>query len=284
MIRNIKVKKWLVALAAVSAIGGGFAATNALAGSAPIVGDPIDHALGLDDPEVAAQIQEAQVLRQATYDRWVRTCLAAGGFSGVPEEPVSARQAKANESAVSDDDYQRASGFGVTEVLAAQGRTSALVEFIKSLAADEAERLVTALEAPGGCRDTANETAYGDLLRAGDAYDTLESAMYERLSKLPTVKAANAAWRSCMGNPTGFDRPSRIAGYLIGKRNALASDDSAGMSALHEEEMRLSSLDLRCRRTFIDPVFEPLLKVAEAKFVIEHGDVIARLKAALQSG
>jgi hypothetical protein len=122
------------------------------------------------------------------------------------------------------------------------------------------------------CNRIANSNMSA-LLSAGDIYDRLETQMYTTLAAMPAVMAVGHAWWVCMGSPSAFtDPPSMI--------NNLSKKAAAG-SNVSQEWAAMTTQDTQCQHDAVDPVFQPLLRRAEAQLVRSHPAELTALRQAL---
>jgi hypothetical protein len=283
LVRHRAVTRALLVVATIGAVSTALVVQRALAAQPTPQADPVAHALGLDDAASVVKIKGARQHREATYRSAVSACMQAAGFIGVPASGPAAQAAASPK--LSNDDAELVTGFGVTT---APADTSAspdpVLQYIAALSPADQERFVEAMSGSSGCDHSAAQHAMSRFLAAGDTYDKLETAMYNALAAKASVKAADAAWRQCMGQPTGFSNPSQISQYLFDKKEAIAADDAASLQALNQEELQLARADVSCRHKVVDPVFQPLLRKAKARLVAAHPAEIAALRRALRTG
>jgi hypothetical protein len=247
---STRIRRRLARAALVAAtIGGlssGLVLQQALAAQSSAPSDPVAHALGLDDATTRNKVQVAQERRGTSYRSYIAGCMQGAGFAGVPV-------------------------------------AGSFAQYTAALSAGDQQRFAQAFTGQSGCEASATHQVLGTLLGAGDAYDQLETAMYNALAAKPSVKAAAAAWRTCMGQPTGFSNSSQIPQYLLDKRDAIAPSDTAALNALDREETRLNEADISCQHKVVDPVFQPLLRQAQSQMVASHASELAALRRALSS-
>jgi hypothetical protein len=136
-------------------------------------------------------------------------------------------------------------------------------------------------EIRASCAADATRAVFRRLSELSDAYDAAETAMYEQVADDPDVRRARARWSTCMGG--GFGSPPEVAAYVRAKADR-TERGSPAWEELRREEMALAGRDLACRAREVDPVFGPKLAAARERFVAEHRELLAELRAAMMEG
>jgi hypothetical protein len=227
--------------------------------------------------------------RQSRAEGVIRDCMQAQGFEYVPIDPFAQRAALTGKARMSDEEFIRQFGYGISTLFGRGTVTSDPNERLrKSLpSADQAayDRAlygetvgVTFAEAVesgdfselGGCTRKATEAVFGGgavLERLVGKLDELD----ERIVQDQRMIKATERWTACMAD-RGFhyEDPDDIDADLAKRFKAIMGPgvqigasappsgglnyDKAALKALQQEEVKLGTSDYECERKEITPV------------------------------
>ena len=284
-----------IAVLALSACGGGGAGGKSAT-------PPIESALGFDRAGVEA--------RQRRIEASLGGCMRAQGFEYVAIEPGNHRAALTGKADLSEDDFSKQYGYGITTLFGQLRKTavgpneqirSALSPANQSaydlaLLGDSGGTLFQAFQTGdfsrlGGCTKQATEAAYGGSSTLRD----LQAALIDldvRIENDPRMLVAIKNWSSCM-KEKGFDvsRPEDIDSTLTNKlvaivgpdaaagavTGALAPFDQKALEALQREEVALVAVDVACEEKHITSVEDKVRHEIEAAFRAQNSSLIQRV-------
>ena len=262
---------------------------------------PIEDQLGFDQ----AGIQT----RQAKAETLIRDCMKAQGFDYVPVNPAEQRATLTGVHGMSEADFNKQFGFGITTLYDKQ--TSAAAgpnEKIRSeldpagrAAYDKALRgehpdadFQTALDNGdysrlGGCTKTAAEQVFGGLENLA-ALNTQLEELAEKILADKRMVAAVADWSKCMADAGYADLhyqdevdallKQRLA-KIVGPADARRTDyDHATLAALQRDEVAMVNADIRCEEKYILPVDDKVRPDYEKAFKDANADLLAKVPAA----
>jgi hypothetical protein len=290
----------LVALA-LAACGGGEAATQ---GQRPDVEDTL---LGID--------QEGITARQSRVESAIRDCMKSQGFDYVPVDPSAQRAAITGSSRLSDADFIKQFGYGISTFWGRGGaqadpnaRIRASLPPADRRAYDRAlwgeNRGATFSQAVdngdftklGGCTRKATTAVFGGTRVLTDLQTKLDQ-LDERILEDQRMVRAVEHWAECMAaagyryeDPDDidgelFDRMEKIVGPLPG---AFATGpapgerprryDHAALASLQREEVAIARADYACERKHITPVEAVVRPQYEARFRRANQALIRQVK------
>ena len=256
--------------------------------------------------------KEGTELRQARVENLTAACMRAKGFEYVPVDPKVQRAALIGSSTLSEEDYEKQFGYGITTLF--EQRQNVAVgpnEAIRNrLSAAEGkaydgtllgERGGTFLQAMdtgdfsqlGGCTRTATEEAFG----GATVLQSLQSKLLEldrQIENDPRIVAAVANWARCM-RQSGFDlaRPQDVDSSLhqrleaiVGaaaasgaERRSARGYDRAALAALQRQEVEMVAADLRCEKQHIHDVEQAVRPDYEEPFRAQNAALLQRVPA-----
>ena len=261
---------------------------------------PIEDQLGFDQAGIQA--------RQAKAETLIRDCMKAQGFDYVPVNPAEQQAALTGVQGMSEADFNKQFGFGITTLYDKQTSTAVGPnEKIRSeldaagrAAYDRALRgehtdadFQTAVDNGdysrlGGCTRTATEQVFGGL----ENLATLNAKLEELADKILADKrmvAAVADWSTCMADAGYADLhyqdevdavlKQRLA-KIVGPSDArLADYDHAALAALQRDEVAMVNADIRCEERHITPVDDKVRPDYEKAFKDANADLLAKVPA-----
>lgn len=206
----------------------------------------VDAPLGLDEAGFA--------LKQTRVEELVKTCMKSAGFDYVPVDPNATKAALTGTSGLTDDEFRRQFGYGVSTVfekvveisqspnsadpnVAYRSKldTAGQTAFDKALTGGRTDISVSGavgaakagdLEGLGGCIEDGTTQVFGDanVISALAKIEELDA----RAEADERLVNARAAWSRCM-KEQGFDypEPNAVDGALIEKLGAIVGPDAA---------------------------------------------------------
>jgi hypothetical protein len=294
---------------ALSACGGSGDAEGSSTGgkSAKHANGPVEDQLGFDTAGIMA--------RQSRVEADIHECMKAQGFDYVPVDPFAQRAAVTGASRLSDEDFLKQFGYGISTLW---GRGGAQVDPNERLRAslgpadrrayDRAlwgENPGSTFQAAvdsgdftklGGCTRKATESVFGGaqvLTQLQGKLDQLD----ERILADQRMVRALEHWTSCMAaagyryeDPDEIDsdltkRMEKIVGPVPGPfatgpggGQKAPPYDHAALAALQREEVALARADYACERKDITPVEAAVRPQYEAQFRQRNQALISQVK------
>jgi hypothetical protein len=269
----------------------------------------IEEQLGFD--------QAGLVVRQGRMEAAVRDCMKAQGFEYVPIDPSSQRAALTGSSRLSDQDFVRQFGYGVSTLWGrggAQADPNQRVRSSLSPADQKAYERALGGDNPGatfqdaldtgdftklgGCRRNAADAVFGSsqvLTQVQNKLDQLD----ERILQDQRMVKAVEKWSTCMATAgyhyTETDaidtdlmkRMEKIVGPLPGKFQTgpppgepARTYDQAALAQLQRDEVATARADTNCERKNITPVEDVVRPQYEAQFRKQNAALFTQVKPA----
>lgn len=253
---------------------------------------------------------------QSRVENQIRDCMTAQGFEYVPVDPFAQQQALTGKARISDEDFTKQFGLGITTLYGKGNQQSDPNDRIRNSlsAADRAayDRAlggdnpgVTFAEAVdsgdfselGGCTKQASDASFGGSATLSALVEKLDG-LDERITQDQRMVKAVEKWSTCM-QEKGFryDEPDSIDSDLEERFKAIvgagvrpgqstvaagASFDQAALADLQKEEVRIGTADLECEKQEIQPVEREVRPQYEDQFRKENQQLLARVKPANQ--
>jgi len=261
---------------------------------------PIEDQLGFDQTGIQA--------RQAKAETLIRDCMKAQGFDYVPVNPAEQQAALTGVHGMSEADFNKQFGFGITTLYDKQAsagagpneRIRAALDAAGRSAYDRALRgehpdadFQTALDNGdysrlGGCTKTAAEQVFGGLDNLATLNTKLE-ALAEKILADKRMVAAVAAWSTCMADAGFADLHyqdevdallrQRLA-KIVGPPDARLTDyDHAALAVLQRDEVAMVNADIRCEGKHVFPVDDQVRGDYERAFREANADLLAKVPA-----
>ena len=272
----------------------------------PSTGD-VEHQLGFDD--------SALIARQSRMEAVVRDCMKGQGFEYVPVDPTAQRAALFGSSRMSDIDFIKQFGYGVSTLW---GRGSAQVDPNRGLRAslgpadrtaydralggdDPSATFADAMDTGdftklGGCRRKAARIVFGGTQVLSEIQGKLDQ-LDERILQDQRMVRAVERWSSCMAD-AGFhyDDPDAIEGDFLRRMQKIVGHvsgkyatgpppgqpppayDHAALAALQREEVATATADYTCERKTITAVEAIVRPQLEARFRQQNRSLFKRVK------
>jgi len=248
---------------------------------------------------------------QAKVENTTATCMKAEGFEYVPGDPVAVQTALTGKPAMSDEEFERTFGYGITTLYgrgSAQSDPNAKIRaklgpadrraYDRALSGGNPEQtFALAVDTGdftklGGCTKKATDEAFGGTRLLTTLQRELDDLDDSILADQRMVKAGEA-WTKCMRDATGEEyedseaiedeihqRFERIVGEALppGQVAPEGSYDARALAALQREEVELSRTDIVCERKFIAPVEDGVRAQKERRFREEKADLLRQVK------
>jgi len=261
--------------------------------------------------------QAGIIARQSRVEAAIRVCMRNEGFDYVPVDPFAQRAAILGSSRLSDEDFLRQFGYGIS-TLWGRGKVTADPNARIRLALGPADRKAydralwgdnpgtTFTEAVdsgnfaklGGCTRKATDRVFGGakvLTQLQARLDQLE----ERILQDQRMVRAIGAWSSCMAQ-AGFqyDEPEDIDTDLFSSMEKIVGPlpgqfatgpapgekprpyNHAALAKLQREEVAIAKSDHACELKHITPVEEKVAPQYSAEFQRTNRALISQVKPA----
>jgi hypothetical protein len=257
--------------------------------------------------------QTGIVERQSRVEGVVRDCMKAQGFDYIPVDPVAERAALTGKAHMSDDEFQKQFGYGISTLFGRGTEQSDPNERVR-LSLSSADRAaydrtlygdnagVTFAEAAdngnfndlGGCQKQATAAVFGGSAVLTSISKKLD-ALDERILEDQRMVKAIENWTACMTqegyhytDPEDIDtdiqkRFESIVGTGVrpGATSAPSpgtSYDKAGLTQLQSDEVKLGNADLKCEIQEIRPVESKVRPQYESEFRQQNSQLLSQVK------
>lgn len=249
---------------------------------------------------------------QARVENRIGECMKAQGFEYVPVDPFAAQQAITGKARISDEDFTKQFGYGISTLFGKGNQQSDPNERIRAglSTADRAayDRAlggdnpgVTFAEAVdsgdfselGGCTKQASDAAFGGAATLSTLVERLDG-LDERIVQDQRMVKATEKWSACMlDKGYRYEEPDAIDEDLTERYQAIVgsgvrpgtstvpsgtSYDKAALASLQQEEVRIANADLGCEKQEITPVEEKVRPQYEAEFRKQNQQLLQRVK------
>ncbi len=253
---------------------------------------------------------------QARVENRIGECMRAQGFEYQPVDPFAAQQAVTGKARISDEEFTKQFGYGISTLFGKGNQQSDPNERIRTSlsVADRAayDRAlggdnpgVTFAEAVdsgdfselGGCTKEASDASFGGAAVLNSLVERLDG-LDERIIQDQRMVKANEKWSACLQEKGyRYEEPDAIDEDLTERFKAIvgagvrpgtstvppgASFDRAALTALQEEEVRIANADLDCEKQEIEPVERAVRPQYEEQFRKENQRLLARVRPANQ--
>jgi hypothetical protein len=252
---------------------------------------------------------------QARVENRIGECMRAQGFQYQPVDPFAQQQAITGKARITDEEFTRQFGYGISTVFGKGSQSSDPNERIRSSlsGADRAaydralygDNPVTFQEAVdsgdfselGGCTKEASDASFGGGAVLNQLVERLDG-LDERIIQDQRMVQANEKWSACMQEKGyRYEEPDAIDEDMTERFQAIVgsgirpgtstippgtSFDRAALTALQEEEVRIANADLDCEQQEIEPVEREVRPQYEEEFRKENQRLLARLQPASQ--
>jgi hypothetical protein len=253
--------------------------------------------------------------RQSRVEASIRDCMKANGFDYVPVDPSAQRAAITGSSRLSDEDFVKQFGYGISTFWGRGGaqadpnaRMRASLPPADRRAYDRAlwgeNRGATFAQAVdtgdftklGGCTLKATNAVFGGarvIARLQGKLDQLD----ERIVQDARMVKATERWTACMASAGyRYESPDDIDGDLAGRMEKIVGPlpgpfatgpapgekprpyDRAALAKLQRDEVAVAGADYACERKHITPVESVVRPQYEARFRRDNQALIRQVK------
>jgi hypothetical protein len=259
--------------------------------------------------------QAGIVERQSRAEGVIRDCMKAQGFEYIPVDPVAQRAALTGKARMSDEEFTKQFGYGISTLF---GRGTAQSDpndrIRKSLSTADRAAYDRALwgDTPGatfaeavdvghfdqlgGCTKKATESVFGGTAVLSSLQKKLD-VLDERILEDQRMVKAIEKWTSCMAQEGyRYTDPEEIDGDIqkrfeaivgVGVRAGATVTPSAGTSYdrvaladLQREEVKIGTADLKCEKQEITPVENKVRPQYESEFRQQNRELLSQVKPA----
>jgi hypothetical protein len=253
---------------------------------------------------------------QARVENRIGECMRAQGFQYQPVDPFAAQQAVTGKARISDEEFTRQFGYGISTLFGKGNQQSDPNEQIRN-GLSEADRAaydralggdnpgVTFAEAVdagdfselGGCTKEASDAEFGGAAVLNQLVERLDG-LDERIIQDQRMVQANEKWVACMQEKGyRYEEPDAIDEDVTERFQAIVgtgvrpgtstipsgtSFDRAALTSLQEEEVRIANADLDCEQQEIEPVEREVRPQYEEQFRNQNQQLLSRIKTANQ--
>jgi len=277
------------ALVLLAACGGGGSSNN---------GDqkPVEEQLGLE--------QDGILERQGKAENIIRDCMKAQGFDYIPVDPQAQRAALVGQAGMSEEDFNKQFGYGITTLYGKEQTVDAAnpnigirnglsdadkAAYDHALYGDDTSATFgQALDTGdysrlGGCTKEAAEKVFGGVAVFQSLQEKLDDLDNSILEDDRMVKAVQA-WSKCMGDAgfSGLTEQDQVDSTLTAKLEAIVGPpdapdpnyDKAALTALQAEEVAMVAADIKCEKDHISSVEEKVRAEYESTFREQNASLL----------
>jgi hypothetical protein len=268
---------------------------------------PIEDQLGFDQAGITA--------RQSRVEAAIRDCMKAQGFDYVPVDPYAQRAAVTGVSRLSDEDFLKQFGYGISTLW---GRGGAQADPNQSIRASLSgpdrraydrtlwgENAGATFQAAvdsgdftklGGCTRRATEAVFGGaqvLTQLQGKLDELD----DRILEDQRMVRALERWTKCMASAGyRYEDPDEIDGAITKRMEAIVGPipgpfatgpgpgektppyDHTALGALQRDEVATARMDYSCEQKYITPVEDVVRPQYESAFRTRNQALISQVK------
>jgi hypothetical protein len=268
---------------------------------------------GLELEEQLGFSQAGIIERQSRVEGAIRDCMKAQGFDYIPVDPYAQRAALTGKARMSDEEFQKQFGYGISTLFGRGTEQSDPNDRIrKSLSqADRAayDRAIwgdntgvtfaeaidsDAIDQLGGCTKEATERVFGGAATLTALKGKLDE-LDDRILEDQRMVQAIDAWSQCMAQEGyRYPEPEEIDSDIqkrfesivgVGVRagatvppDAGTSYDRAALTELQQDEVKIANADLKCEKQEITPVEDKVRPQYEQQFRQQNRTLLARVK------
>lgn len=297
----------LVAIACLPLLATGCGSSNDNASTSTqqaATGGTVEDQLGFTRRGVAAA--------SAKVENSIAACMKADGFDYVPVDAVAQQAALTGKAGMSDEEYERQFGYGITTLYGrgtAQSDPNATIRsrlgnadraaYDRTLSGGKPDQtFALAVDTGeftelGGCTKKATDAAFGGT----QLLQTLQRSLDELDDSIAAdqrMVRAMEAWRTCIKEATGQEyedaesiedeikqRFERIVGGIVPPGQVAPEGtqvDMAALRKLQQDELDLFNKDLACERKHIEPVEKKVRQEKETRFRSDNADLLSKVK------
>jgi hypothetical protein len=257
--------------------------------------------------------REGTLELQSRVEGQIRDCMKRQGFDYVPVDPFAQQQALTGKARLSDEDFIKEFGYGISTLFGRGTPQADPNERIRASLAD-ADRAaydralggdnpgVTFTEAVdsgdftelGGCTKEASDQVFGGAATLTSLVGKLDE-LDERIIQDQRMVKAVEEWATCMRDQGyQFEEPDEIDEDLTRRFHAIAGSgtrpgatapadpaikvDQAALTALQREEVKVANTDFDCEQKEITPVEREVRPQYEKTFRQQNQKLLERVK------
>jgi hypothetical protein len=248
----------------------------------------------------------------AKVENSIAACMKADGFDYVPVDPVAQQAALTGKANMSDEEYEKQFGYGITTLYgrgSAQSDPNATIRsqlgtadraaYDRALSGGKPEQtFVFAVDTGdfselGGCTKRATDAVFGGARLLQTVQRKLDELDDSIVADQRMVHALER-WRACMKTATGTEyeddesveeeitqRFEKIVGSVVPPGQVAAEGTQVDMAALHalqRDELDLFNASFACERKHVDPVEDKVRREKEAKFKSDNAELLRTVK------
>jgi hypothetical protein len=257
--------------------------------------------------------REGQMELQSRVENEIGVCMKAQGFEYVPADPFAQQQALTGKARLSDEDFIKEFGYGISTLFGRGNPQADPNERIRAGlgAADRAayDRALggdnpgaTFSEAIdsgdfselGGCTKEATDKAFGGTALLTSLVGKLDE-LDERIVQDQRMVKAVEKWSVCMKDQGfSYEEPDAIDEDITRRFKAIAGSgtrpgatkpadsgvkvDQAALTNLQREEVKIANADAACEKKEITPVERQVRPQYEKTFRQQNQSLLARVK------
>jgi hypothetical protein len=293
-----------ICCSAVLAGCGGSSDKPASTGPGASTGGTIEDQLGFTRKGVAAA--------SAKVENSIAACMKADGFDYIPTDPVAQQTALTGKANMSDEEFERQFGYGITtlygrataqtdpnETIRAQLGKADLAAYDRALSGGNPEQTFSfAVDTGdfsqlGGCTKQATDAAFGGT----QLLQTLQRKLDELDDSIAADQRmvhAQEGWRACVKSATGEEyedaesiedaikqRFESAVGSVVPPGQVAPPGTQVDMVALRklqQDELDLFAKDRACERQHIDPVETKVRQEKETRFKSDNAELLSKVK------
>jgi hypothetical protein len=278
-------------LVLLAACGGGGSSSNEE--------EPVEEQLGLE--------QDGILQRQGHAENLIRDCMKAQGFDYTPVDPQAQRAALVGQAGMSEEDFNKQYGYGITTLYGKEQNADASNPNVKIRDAlsdadkaaydhalygdDTSATFGQALDTGdysrlGGCTKQAVEAVFGGVAVFQSLQEKLDDLDNSILQDDRMVKAVQA-WSKCMGD-AGFPdltEQDQVDSTLQAKLEAIVGPpddpnpdyDQGALKALQAEEVSMVAADITCEKDHISAVEDKVRAEYESTFREQNAELLKQV-------
>ena len=242
----------------------------------------------------------------------IAACMKAEGFDYVPVDPVAQQAALTGRANMSDEEYEKQFGYGITTLygrgtpqsdpnarIRSQLGKADRAAYDRALSGGRPEQTFAfAVDTGeftelGGCTKKATDDVFGGARLLQTVQRKLDE-LDDSIVADQRMQRALEAWQACVKSATGTEyeddesieeeitqRFEAIVGGVV-PRGQVAADgtqvDMAALRKLQQDELDLFSKAMACEREHVEPVEEKVRQEKEAKFKSDNAELLRTVK------
>jgi hypothetical protein len=248
----------------------------------------------------------------AKVENSIAACMKADGFEYVPVDPVAQQAALTGKASMTDEEYEKQFGYGITTLYGRGTEQSDPNAKIRSQlgAADRSaydralsggkpeQTFVLAVDTGdfselGGCTKKATDQVFGGARLLQTVQRKLDELDDSIVADQRMVRAIEA-WRGCMKTATGTEyeddesieeeitqRFEQIVGSVVPPGQVAAEGTKVELAALRklqQDELDLFNTSFACERKHVDPVERKVREEKETRFKSDNAELLNTVK------